>query len=140
MAEQFAFQEAGGDGGAIELDEGAFAAAAQVVDGAGDELLPGPSLAENENRRGRGSDGLYLAQDALQERVPADDLFEVVLGADLAFEVALLLRQLAVEHGDLAEGEGVVHGDGRLVGHLRQQVKVIAREGGLAFAGDAEHA
>src|SRR5262249_39822068 len=45
VAEELALEELGGDGGTVELDEGAGAAGAGVVDGAGDELLAGAGLA-----------------------------------------------------------------------------------------------
>ncbi len=110
------------------------------MDGAGNELFAGAGLAQNQDGGGSGRDRLHLAQNALQHRVFADDRFEVVLGADLAFEITLLLGQLAVEHGDLAEGQRVVHGDRRLIGHLGQQIQVLPRESGFTLGSHAQHA
>jgi hypothetical protein len=44
--EQFAFKEASRYSGAVEPDEGALVAAAEVVDGAGDEFLACSCLAQ----------------------------------------------------------------------------------------------
>ena len=41
VAEEFAFDQAGGNGGAVDLDEGSFAARAEPVDGAGEQFLAG---------------------------------------------------------------------------------------------------
>src|SRR6202011_3800887 len=63
VAEQLAPQQPGGDGRAVELDEGALPAGAQVVQGTSDESLARARLAENEDGGVGGSDGLDLLQD-----------------------------------------------------------------------------
>jgi len=49
MAEELAFQEAGGKGCAIEGDEGPRAATAEVVHGLSQRLLAGTSLAMDDD-------------------------------------------------------------------------------------------
>src|SRR5207253_6902046 len=51
VAEELALQQAGGDGGAVELDERASAPGAQRVDQAADQLLARARLAPDEDGR-----------------------------------------------------------------------------------------
>ena len=51
VAEKFTFEQAAGDGGAVELDERAVLAAAAIVNGARDEFFAGAGLAEQKHRR-----------------------------------------------------------------------------------------
>ena len=78
MAEEFAFEEVFGDGGAIDADVIFLAAPAQAVEGAGDQLLAGAAFAQDE-------DGGVGGGDALDELAQfdhfggfADDLLELV--------------------------------------------------------------
>jgi hypothetical protein len=104
VAEQLALDQPCGDGRAVELDEGPVAAGAQLVEGAGDELLAGAGLAADEHGGVGGGDGFDLLQHPAQGGAPADDLVEVVFGADLFFQVDLLLVQFVLERLDLFEG------------------------------------
>src|SRR5690606_32920010 len=49
VAEELAFEDGLGDGGAVDGDEGAVCARAIFVEGAGEELLAGAALAEEEH-------------------------------------------------------------------------------------------
>ena len=49
MAEQLALQEIGGNGGAVDRNEGLRLPLAVHVQGAGDKFLAGAGFAENEN-------------------------------------------------------------------------------------------
>ena len=49
VAEELGLEELEGEGGAVDLDEGALAAGGAVVDGAGDELLADAGLAPDED-------------------------------------------------------------------------------------------
>jgi hypothetical protein len=101
VAEQLAFQETRGNGRAVELDEGSVPPGTQVVKGAGDQLLACARLATDEHGGvGRGDD-LDLLQHPAQRRVLADDLPEVVVGADLLYQVEILLGQPVFQFGDL---------------------------------------
>ena len=70
VAEQFALQQPRGDGRAVELDEGALAARAQVVKRTGDEFLAGAGFATNEHRGIGGGDRLDLLEDPAQGGAP----------------------------------------------------------------------
>src|SRR5438093_7839561 len=130
VAEQLALQQPGGDGRAVELDEGLPPAGAEVVQGACDELLARARLAKNEDGGAGAGDGVDLLQDPAERGAVADDLPEVVRGADLLLrgdlllQVDLLLGQLVLEGLDLIEGQAVLYDHGHLVGDLLQEVYI----------------
>ncbi len=130
VAEQLALQEAGGDGGAVELDERALAAGAQVVKGPGDELLARAGLAADQDGRAGGRDRLDLREHPAQGGALPDDLAEIVLGAGFLFQVGLLLRELVLESLDLLEGEGILDGEGDLIGDELEEADVGRVVGG----------
>src|SRR4029077_12822711 len=83
VAKQLALQQSSGDGRTIQFDKGTALPRAQVVNGAGDQLLAGAGFAPNEHRGASGGDRLYLTENAAEGSAIPDDLPEVVLGADL---------------------------------------------------------
>ena len=104
MAEQLAFEQPRRNRRAVHLDEGPLATLTQVVDRASDELLACAGFPLNQRSGVGRRDGLHLLQDALQRCALPDDLLEVVLGADLVFEVELLFGKLLLEVVDLSKG------------------------------------
>src|ERR1035438_6297335 len=128
VAEHLTLQQAGGNGGAVELDEGALAARAQVVDGTGEEFLAGAGFAVDEDRGIGGRDGFHLLQDSIQGAAAADDFLEAMVGADFVFEVNLLFRQARVEFFDALIGERVLERDGNLGGGLREELQILRGE------------
>src|SRR5437016_5657698 len=73
VAEELALQEAGGDGGAVELDERATAPGAERVDQAADQLLASSRLAPDEDGRIRRGHTLDPTDDSPERQAPADD-------------------------------------------------------------------
>ena len=128
VAEELAFEQAGGNGGAIQLDEGALAARAQAVDGARQQFLAGSRLALDQHGGIGGRDGLNLAQHVAQAGAFAHDVVEAVLEIDLFFEILLLLGQAVAQLGNLLKGQRVVDGHGHLARHLGQHFRVVLRE------------
>ena len=112
----------------------------QLVQGAGDELLARARFATNEHRGVGGGDRLDLLQHPAQGGALADDLPEVVLGADLLLQVGILLGELVLERLDLEgrldllEGQGVLDGHGHLVGDELQEAHVRRVVGGRLLA------
>ena len=105
-----------------------------------DEFLAGARLAKNQDGGvGRG-DGLDLLQDPAESGAFADDLSEVVLGANLLLQVDFLLLQLVFQRLDLIEGQGVLHGHGHLVGDLLQEVHIRRVIGTGLLAPEPQHA
>ena len=103
VAEQFAFDQARGDGAAVELHERSIATRAALVDGAGDELLARAGLAVDQYARVRAGDEIDLAQRLLQGRARADDLAMVTLFGDLALQIAILPLQPLLQALDFLE-------------------------------------
>src|SRR5262245_30771807 len=102
MAKQFAFQEPGGNGSAIELDEGAIAPGTQVVQRARDEFFAGARFPADQYGRSSGGNRFDLLQHTAQSRALADNLADVVLGANFLFQVKVLLGQTILELADFA--------------------------------------
>ena len=91
MAKQLAFEQAGGDRGTVQLDESPFAARAEIVDRAGNQVFSGAGFAQDQNRDVGGGDRFHLLQDSPQDRTITDNVLEAVLGVKLLFEIALFL-------------------------------------------------
>ena len=96
------------------------------------ELLARAGLAADEHGGVGGGDGFDLLQHPPQRRALADDLLEVVLRADLFFQVELLLGQLVFQLGDLPIGLRVLHRNGDLLGDLAEQLDLLRAERLLA--------
>jgi len=71
----------------------------------------GVGLAEDENRRVRRRYRFHLSQDAFQASTFIDNLFKIMLGADLLFQVEILLGQSVLKFGYLSIGLRVLHYD-----------------------------
>src|SRR5436305_601338 len=97
VAEEFAFQQTRRDRRAIQFNEGPVAARAEIVQGPRDQFLARARLAPDEHGRIGRRDRLDLSQDPPQRHALADDLLEVVLSADLFFQVHLLARELLLK-------------------------------------------
>ena len=94
VAEQLAFDEVFGDGGAVHLDEGLGGALADGVDGVGDQFLAGAAFAEDQHAAvGAGHQGELLAQ-RLHGNAFADDAWRLrpssLKRREFEFQAALL--------------------------------------------------
>ena len=72
VAEQLAFEQAFGQGPAVDADVGAALAGAQVVDGAGDEFLAAAGLADDQHARAAGGHAPGDAGDFANAGADAD--------------------------------------------------------------------
>ena len=102
-------------------------ARAELVHGSGDQFLARAGFAADQDGGVGGRDRLDLLQDLAQGGALADDVAEVVLGADFLLQIRLLLGELVLERLDLLERQGVLDGDGHLVGDELQEVHVRRR-------------
>jgi len=97
--------------GAVDRDEGPLGPRAAVVNGAGDQLLAGPGLAqEQDGRLGRGRPGRQAVDLHHLGREP-DDVLEAVPVAERLPEAHVLLGQPSL----LELYEGTAHGGGGLL-------------------------
>jgi len=140
VAEKFGLQQPRGNGRAIDLDEGAFAAGGEIVDGAGDELFAGAGFTEDENSRAGGSREFDLRKGAAQERAVADNLLEIKFGANFFLEIEFFDGELVLEAIDFLEGQGVLEGDGDLSGDLLEEFHIESGESVGIAAGEIDGA
>jgi hypothetical protein len=124
VAEELAFDQAGRDRGAVDLDEGLAAARGAEVEGAGDELLAGAALGGDEDGGGAGGDLVHGLADRLHVRRAADH-------AGVGTRIFELLGGLGGDCG----GAGAFAGDDRLLDDL---VDLVAVEGLLQVVEGAE--
>ena len=68
VAEELAFEEVLGDGGAIDFDEGAGGARAPAVDDVGEDFLADAAFAGDEDAAFGGGEEGGIAEDGLHER------------------------------------------------------------------------
>src|ERR1700724_643057 len=108
MTEKLALQQACGNRGAIQLYKCVGFPRAEIVQGAGNQLLACARLSVDENCRVGGCDDLDLLQNTLQRLAVSDDVLKMKLIADLGFQIDVLshkpvfeLRYLSVSHGVL---------------------------------------
>ncbi len=109
VAEELGFDVVLGDGGAVELDEGAVFAQGFGVHGAADEFFAGAGLAEDEDAAVGGGHELDLLAEGLHGDAVAGD---GGLGGELAGELVVVLAQAAGLHGVLEDDEGAVEREG----------------------------
>ena len=109
VAEELAFDERRGEGGAVHRDERACRARAERVDGAGEQLLAGAGLAEEQDGRVRVGDLPDLLQNRPEGRAPPDHLAEVVGLVELRVEIDILGLQALTETRVLLQGRNGGH-------------------------------
>ena len=83
VAEHLAFEQGGGDAAQVHLDERRMASRAVRVHGFGDQLLPRPALAGDQNRRVGRRDARDQREHAEKLRVGADDPGKRVTSVEL---------------------------------------------------------
>ena len=91
VAKQLAFEQAGGNGGAVVPHERVRAPRTQIVEGARDQFLPRTRLTADEHGRAGGGDRFELRHDVPERRAPSNNPF-----AD-----DVLRHRIAEEHGTL---------------------------------------
>src|SRR3989442_10005178 len=140
VSEEFTFEQGDWNGRAVELDEGLGGAWAELMNGAGDQFFARAGLAGDEHGRIGRRDGLYLMQHMAEGGAVSHNVRKVQLTADGIFQIQLLLRELVCERRDLTIGEGVLDGDGYLVGDLREEIDLVWGKGLLLESGEQQHA
>src|SRR5258705_2231177 len=140
VTKQFALDQAGREGGAIQFDECFAFSRAQIVNRAGDGFLSCSGLTVDQNGRIGWSDDFDLLQDFAKRLRLADDLAKVHLRSDLVLEVDLLADQLTLQVVDLLPSHRVVERDGDLGRRLHEQLQIAPCKRWRVFASDAQNA
>ena len=113
VAEEFTFEKAGGDGGAVECNEREISAGAEAMDGAGDEFLAGAGFAEDENGGVCWGDDLDLLLDEAETDAVAYDFIKVSGDGGGIFDAFLAMPDAEVlDKRDPAEGAELDDGGG----------------------------
>src|SRR5207302_7198921 len=90
VAEQFAFQQTGGNGSAIQADETSVLTLAGAMDGAGDQPLAGSSFPQKQDRRLADGDDRNLIQHLFEGRTLSDDLLKMKARMGFPLQVAFV--------------------------------------------------
>src|SRR6266853_1270922 len=125
VTKQFAFEQPGGNGGAVEFDECPLLAPAMIVNGARNQLLPRTGIAQQQDGRIAQRDRFYQLQNVFQWGTRPDDLVKTHFAANLFFQIQLFLRKLVLESGDLAVGKRVFHCNGDLPSDHGEKLSVV---------------
>ncbi len=128
VAEELAFQQPGGNSGAIHLHKRVLAPVAEAVNRAGKQFLAGSGFALDQNRGICRSNRLDLFENLAQASAFAHNIFKSVFEIDLFFEILLLLPKPVTEFCDLAENHGIADGHRHLVRNLHQHLRLALRE------------
>ena len=104
MTEELALDERRRQRGAVDPDERALLARAQVVDRPGDELLADAGLAQEQDRARSRRDLLRAGEDVVQGVALADDPLRPLLEPEVLLEIDVLGLEAVAELADLGEG------------------------------------
>ncbi len=131
VAEEFVFDQVVGDGAAVDGDEGFVGAGAEVVDGAGEDLLAGAGFTGDEDAGVALGDGRDLAEFGEEGWALADDMAEAEAGFEfLDGAVGFGGVEVAEEAG---EDIGAAEGRGEVVAEAGAEggEEVVGGEGGV---------
>src|SRR3546814_13199907 len=107
IAEQFGFEQAFGDGGTVDRDEGAAPPVARLMEAAGEKLLAGAAGAQQHYRHGGIGDAFDRAGDLQHFGRGGDNRAEQRrVGTDLALKASVLVTA-AVTRKSVVEGKEV---------------------------------
>ncbi len=99
MTEQFALQQFGRNGTAVDGDERVVFSRSVKMNGLGHQLLAGSRFAKNQNGRVGVDDLFHSGEDLLHGGAVADDVVELVLAPQLLTQVEVLGHQPALFDG-----------------------------------------
>ena len=126
VTEQLTLQKPERNRGAIQFNEGAFAAGAQIVYRAGNQLLAGSGLAQDQHARIRRRNNGYQLQRGLQSGALPHDC--PTLSANFLFQVESLFRFFISILYRLFVLQRVLNCNRYLAGHLLEQDDVVFLE------------
>src|SRR5580704_3057849 len=103
-------------------------ARSESVDRAGNQFLTRPRLALNQNRGLGGGHRLDMPQDVAQAEAIAQNVLEVVFGADFVAKVKAFFRQPLLGLAEFAEFERIFERNRDLTGDLLQKINILLRK------------
>jgi hypothetical protein len=93
VAKQFALHQSRRDGGTVQPDEGALVPGTEVVDGAGDKLLPSAGFSLQQDGGISRRHHRHLIEHFAQRWAAADDVLKPVFGSDFGLQVDTLVLE-----------------------------------------------
>jgi hypothetical protein len=120
VSEELTLDEAGGNRRTTQLHKRMIPARTLVVNQSCDELFSGSRFAHEQDGGVGLGDNLRLAQSLTQSAALADDVFKVVVIADLIFQVGFLGGQLVPRFSYLLIGQRIFDRQGQLVANLKK--------------------
>ena len=141
MAEEIAFQQPGGHRGTVHLDHSARVAAAEIMNGAGNQLFAGAGFAEDQHGAVALRHHFDLLEYAVHRFAAADDFAKLALDIIQLFgERQIFIHQPLLKPLNFAIGEGIIDGDRHPFGNLSQQLEVGGGEHLLIALRQFQHA
>src|ERR1700722_5649533 len=128
MPKEFAFEQTGRNGSAIEFEKGAGLTPALVVNSAGHYLLSRTRVAQEQHSRIAGGDRFHQFQNLLQRLAASNDVLKIQFAANLFFEIQLFVGKLVFQFGDLAVGKGIFNADCDLARYLSKKLRIVLAE------------
>jgi len=124
VSEELAFEEVSRYGGTVDFHHGGVRSPAAIVYRAGDQLLSGSRLAEDQHVRISWSNEADLLEQLLQCRTLTDDVAEGSFLANLLSKVLILEPELVAKALDFGKGPAVGHGYSGVVGEYAEPRKL----------------
>src|SRR6266481_7175221 len=125
VSEEFAFDQPGWNGRAIEPYKRPVSSWTVAMNCACNQLFPSARLAAQQNSRSRGGDNLDLVEDFAESGALAHEILEVVFRADFRFEIQALVFQPIPRCAQSSVRERVVERQGNLRADLGQDIEVL---------------
>ena len=141
VTEQVAFQQARRHCRAVHFHHPAVITAAQVMDGAGNQLFAGAGFTEDQHRTVAWGDHLHLLEDVEHRFATTDDFAKLAVDVvELFGQRQVFIHQTLFQTVDFLISEGVIHGDGDAFGNLFKQLEVGGAEDFFIALGKLQHA
>ncbi len=128
MSKQFALQQPGRDGRAIELHQRPALAPAAIVDCTGDQFFSCACLAQKQDRGIAGRHCLHQTKNVTEARALAHNSLEIHLAADFFFQIQLLLGQLVFKFRNFTINNRIFDCDRHLARYLSQEIDLVLIE------------
>ena len=124
VAEELGFEQACGNGGAVDFDERSFAAGTEIVNGARDDFFAGAGFAQDQNSGARGRGKFDLGERPAQDGAFANDFVKAEFSADFFLEIKFFDGELVFQRVNFLERKSIFDGDRDLRSDLAKQFDV----------------
>src|SRR6516225_5587229 len=141
VPEKLALEQAGGNGGAVHLDEWPTPSRAQIVDGAGEKFLARTRFSLYEHARVGRCHDLDLPERLVEGGAFSHDFSKFKVPTDFTLSINPFLAGIALPCLEFPADQGVLHGSRELPGYLGQEIDFLGTVGrvlALAYSEKAQ--